>query len=368
MAQKGKTFILNVGLGRCGTTTLAKYFFADSRINTSEPIKELQYFLASTVRRDSYINQLCAKGSEDYYFESSPQYCNKGIETFVSSIDRFHSILQRDDRVRIVFSLRNLLNRAFSQYWHKISSRFALFGTTEVLNNKRYSKLYQASFFQSLNFSSNYNRVYPEVGKMILYAIEKFGKKNVCIIHTPSLDEGLGHLFQGLNLGSNPKIPLKRHNAGRAPVFVYSGDSNTVAQVFTANGTALVKIPKQKCLLFSRSHSEVLSGDEWDLEALVASSLTWSRSIDTRVLPFKFLNYLGDQMAQLAKVPESCFLGTSRAECIQEVTTLPEEIEIPDVLPVFDDLKQMKGVQILSFMPTIGPLPKSVMLQQRPQT
>jgi hypothetical protein len=338
--------ILNLGLARCGTTATAALFSQMPGMSTPEGIKELKFFLAAADPQ-SYRG-LFTNPQGPVLFESSPPYMGGGTERFAQVMARAQAMTGQGFEVTVLIVMRNLINRAFSHYWHDIAVHYAAYGrywsVKTAEDPRRFTRLYETDFLAELSQPKADAKFQPKVAQMLDMAIATFGAERVRIGHTAGLDTALADLFSQLGLTHRFALtPTPRLRGSRAPLFLEAGSSGSEVTITTRNGPREVTIPAGHGLLL-RDHSvELLSDLHHDIARIAAASRRWTRRLETHELPQRVLEYLHRQKRSIARLPKQCFLAGQRQAILQDIAALPARLEITEAEPQADLLLKAFG-------------------------
>lgn len=333
--KKSKKIIVNIGLARCGTTAAATLFAQGlPGFSTPRGVKELKYFLKDHAGPTDYFDYFDFT-EEDILFESSPPYMHNGLEKFSQVLDRIMEVRDLGVEITILVHVKNLIKRAFSHYWHDISSHHSIYGSVwavrEVDDPQRYNLLHTQAFAGALNKPKN--KFLPRMAEMLSLAIAKLGEENVCILHTPSMDAGLDDLLDRLNV-QHEGVRTPRISGARSPLYLNGGQSYSFADGDTVKE---IEIPEGCCLLFARHHQERLDTKKYDIARIIEASDGWSRSFEKAdlkpELSQKIRTYLDNQGSLMSSLPEGCFLGGCRDELLKDVVSFPETMNIKPLEP-----------------------------------
>lgn len=130
MSRKPNLFI--IGAMKAGTTALHNYLSSHPQIFMSS-VKEPQYFASSTMRSGSekqYRQLFAAAADEIYVGESSTGYSKMTFRSEVAK--RIHSY---SPRARIIYLVRDPLERAISQYKHMMRDHYEIRPFSEVITD-----------------------------------------------------------------------------------------------------------------------------------------------------------------------------------------------------------------------------------------
>ena len=327
--------IINAGLARCGTTATYDVFRKLPGFATPRGVKELKFFLQGEDPA-AYLAHFSPQPG-DALFEASPPYMHNGVETFEAILRKLLALRDAGLDVHLLVHVRNLLKRAFSHYWHDINGHFAIFGRAwrvkTVDDPRRFQLLYKNSFLSELTSEQRRDHFMPHVGEMLHRAVELLGQDRVRVVHTQGLDAGItAFLREFLGRPDMPGVTVPRLGAVAAPLYLYGGKTGQSFTLWDEDRTQ-VSIPAHTCLLFARRHQEVLSGTDHDLAEITRASERWTRAFDTSVLPQSFRAYLDAQAAQLATLPEACFLAGQRDAILADLAEVPDHLSIRTAEP-----------------------------------
>lgn len=334
--------ILNIGLARCGTTATEDYFRALSGFSTPVGVKELKFFL-QPADPQSY-RTLFTDPQGDMLFESSPPYMGGGPKRFSDVLARVQALTDHGFDVTILVLVRNFLARAFSHYWHDISSQYALYGRYWSVQTKddprRFARVYDRSFLAELSLPRSDAKFLPKVSQMVEAAIAVLGSHRVRIAHTHGLDAALADLFGQIGLAHRlPLAPVPRLRGSRASMVLTRGLSGGPATIPTRTGPRQIIIHPGQAVLVQDKAVEILPADRFELEQIAKAAQCWTHSFDPADLPPRVLDYLNRQRRAFARLPRECFLAGQRPEILQDIAALPERMEIappepdPDLFP-----------------------------------
>lgn len=336
-------FVVNVGLARCGTTATEKFFSDHPHVSCPKDVKELKYFFEDSTSLEEYRTHF-EDPDGSILFESSPPYCHVGLDRHTGILEKINAISADDHDVTILFCVRNLLSRAFSHYWHDIGVHYSRHGKSWAVRNddnpNRYAQLYKKSFYRELKDPSGHNKFLPDVAGMITAAIEKFGVDRVKIAHTKQLDAGINDLMNVIDLPTPEPVILPRLPGATSPVYLFGGDEGRDYEFDTADGPQTLTVPAQACILFCRRHSELLTSDKFDVEAIVKASKNWSTEFDTATLPDNVKPYLAEQQSAFNDLPSQCFLGACRDALLADLTKVADKLSIKPMSTPYDQVKE----------------------------
>ncbi|NEX47744.1 hypothetical protein [Pseudotabrizicola algicola] len=335
--------ILNMGLARCGTTATAALFSAVPGMSTPEGIKELKFFM-SDAEPQSYTARFTDPAGP-LLFESSPPYTGGGTERYEQVLTRVMALRDLGFDVTLVFMVRNLLARAFSHYWHDISSQYAPFGrywsVQTPTDPRRFRHLYTSTFLDELQRPKSADKFLPKVAQMIGTAIAMFGVDRVHIGHTNQLDAALQDLMQRACPGfPAPLPPAPRLRGSRAPLIVTGNPATGHVTVATRKGPMDVPLAADEALLVRDKGVERLSAEHYDIPRLADAFSRWTRSFDCTETPPRVADYLQRQSRAMSRLPVECFLAGQRASILKDLTTLPERLEIGLAEPEPDNFSE----------------------------
>lgn len=340
-------FLINPGFARCGTTALHGYFANQKILSTPAQKKEIKAFL-SPINIDSYLSHFnCLENN--VYFESSPPYTCAGMDSFTSVLDNIQNTLlnNSNNEVFFIFNVRNPISRAFSHYWHEIDAHHSVFGKTWRIrtydHQDRLAYPYERSFFDAIK--NNNNNFLPPFGRMIKYAIECFGQDNIFIIHNSAIENGLRELVSRLsflNRISKSKMPVTR--GAYAPYYLYAGDQPAQYLIQTNKKCEFIEIPRNCALLISNRHTELLHNAQFDISRIVAASSIWSRSADSNAVYRMIKDYITEQVALLTNIPQKCFLGLEKDMILEEISSVPPDLQIKPATPSLKAIKDALAV------------------------
>jgi hypothetical protein len=322
-------FIINVGMARSGTTATDAFFRNRQEFAVPQARKELKFFMKhedpSLADYMSHFNSGPLR-----FFEASPPYMHGGMARFESCLKGASALVDQGARVTILFCVRSLLKRAFSHYWHDIGSHHAKFGSVWQINSTdhrdRFQKVFRDSFVQQINRSKA--KLFPDLVGMIVRAIEVLGSENVRVLQMRGLDAGLRDLLEYSGLILREPITTKRITSAAIPQYFFGGRNGRDHEVNTDAGVQQFHVPKNRCLLFARHHSEVLSSEDFNLGRIVDASNSWSRSFDTDLLPDKIFDYLEVQADGVESLPEEVFLAGCAKSLVNELKEIPERLAV----------------------------------------
>lgn len=324
------TFILNVGFARSGTTAAASFMKNHPAISVPAKRKELKYFFQEDVSAEDYVSQF-AKACP-VLFEASPPYAHRGTKDFRTYMIRAAQLVGAGHRVIVLFGMRNFIKRAFSHYWHDISSHYAVYGAQwscrSLDDPARYRSLYYKSFAQQVTETGAADKFLPEAAAMIDTAVEIFGPENVRILHMKALDSSLHEVCSLAGLDPVPETRAFRIKSASAPCFVCKGE-----QLPPRLEAILAPRLKNACLLLSRWHSEMLDGQRYDLEKIVAASRSWTYTLEDTDLPPEVIAHTQDQAEKVAALPNELFLQSAKEDLVEELRQIPERLEMKRMSP-----------------------------------
>jgi hypothetical protein len=333
--KKPKKIVVNLGVARCGTTATATLFSQGlSGFSTPRGVKELKYFLGDHSDPGNYFDHFDFS-EDDILFESSPPYMGRGLEKFERVLDQITELRDLGIQVTVLVHVKNLMKRAFSHYWHGISSHHAIYGSAwrvrEADDPRRFDSVYTQDFSKVL--ANPEKKFMPRLGKMLSLAIERLGEENVCILHTPSMDAGLDDFLNRLDYAHDgvktPRIP-----GARSPLYLLGGQSYSLKN---GNSSKEIEVPEGRCLLFARRYKECLDTSQYDMDRIIGASNKWSRSFEKSSLKpavtKKVKTYLSKQGEQMSRLPEGCFLGGCRDALLEDMVKFPDRMDIKPLEP-----------------------------------
>lgn len=336
------TFIVNVGLARCGTTAASKFMSDHPAFATPTTRKELKYFFTEPVSVKDYVAQFSGPGPR--FFEASPPYARLG-DNFPDCLGRIARLRDAGHRVVILFCLRNLIKRAFSLYWHDIGSHHARYGATWNFRQdddpNRFTKLYTRGFTEQMKAPETREKFMPDVTMLIAEAAKVFGQDAVRIAYMKRLDQSLQELMEMVGIAVDAPVKSKRIAPSSAPLYLNGGLNGHMMDIETKTGPRRVTVPGGTCLLFSRRHAEVLRADRFDIEAITAAAKTWSYDVSRDALPGKLVSYAKRQAAALSKVPSEMVLAGAKKEMMADLRTTPEVLGIEPIRPLWSEVQRL---------------------------
>ena len=328
------SFIVNVGLARCGTTAAAKFMTDHPAFETPAEKKELKYFFDDPVSVEDYVARFTGPGPR--FFEASPPYARLG-EKFPECLARIATLREAGHRVVILFCLRNLVKRAFSLYWHDIGSHHARYGASWNCRRdgdpKRFATLYTRSFAQEMKAPAMRDKFLPDVGTLIAQAVEVFGQDAVRIAYMKRLDPSLAELMEMVGLPPAPPVESKRIASSAAPLYLSGGETGATREVLTSEGAREVTVPAGTCLLISRRHAEVLRADRFDIAAIAAAADSWSYRVTRDALPGRLVSYAKRQTSVLKALPPEMVLAGAKKEMMADLRPMPDTLDIAPIRP-----------------------------------
>lgn len=319
------TFILNVGFARSGTTAAATFMRNHPAISVPAKRKELKYFLKEDVSAEDYVAQF--KMARPVLFEASPPYTHRGVDDFRTYMTRAAQMVDAGHRVIVLFGMRNFVKRAFSHYWHDISSHYAIYGARwscrSLDDPARYRSLYRKSFAQQVTEDGAIDKFLPQSFAMINIALDIFGPDNVRIYHMKHLDASLHEICDLAGLDPVSGTRTFKIKSAAAPRYLRWEDK--IPAKLTA---ALDHRLANGCLLLSRWHSEILDGQRYDLDHIVEASHSWTYTLEGAELPAKVVAHTRDQTEKIATLPDRLFLQAAKSGLVQELQQIPEHLEM----------------------------------------
>lgn len=337
--------VVNVGLARCGTTSTAK-LFADKFDDFATPrvTKELKFFFGQEPV-DKYFDHFDI-GTDQFSFESSPPYCHRGIEDFQRSMGRIMQL--KTDlglEVHILFNLRNLLQRAFSHYWHDIDAHHAAFGKLWAVKKadhpRRYESHYRTRFRQELR-KNRLERFLPRVGEHITHAIAVMGAEHVHVAYTKALDAAMADFLARLDApcaGTDFTVP--RTSGAAEPVIFRTDNIGRLIDDDVPSHLSDFRGPADSAFLITRRLAEIVDGSVHDIALLKSASKDWTRRIRTdKVLPL-VAPQIEAQVKLIEAVPDHCFLSDCKADLLHDLTTNREVLKVKPRQVRADDLERM---------------------------
>ena len=346
MKNGPRMFFLSTGYARSGTTSLHRHFMRQKSVRTPVSTKEIKYFEKKNPNLKSYI-ELFENSDSNFFFESSPPYSHKGAARFRESLRRAHLVLGED--VVLLISIRPLLERAFSHYWHDINSQYSLYGTSWKIRNPsspdRYNCLYNRSFYDEIleQNSRSIRKYFPPISKQIEFCLSEFGEDSVKIIGLKFLSKAIDELHDYYDIQrNNIDEPLTRSNGTRMPYYIHSPEG-VCREVETDEGYVLVNVPGNKALLI-HSNPELIGQEQCDLNALVNSQVNWTSELNLELLPDWVSSYVDLQKNFLKQLPECVFMGSSKSETLNYMDS-GSRYSVKKHIPSFDALKQLNLIQ-----------------------
>lgn len=324
------TFLLNVGFARSGTTAAASFMKNHPVVSVPAKRKELKYFMREDINVDDYISQFTKEGP--VLFEASPPYTHRGLEDFRTYMARAAHFAQAGHRVIVIFCIRNLIKRAFSHYWHDISSHYAIYGGQWSCRSTdspiRFRSLYTKSFTQQVTEAEACEKFLPKCAAMIRTSVDIFGADNVRICHMKELDASLHEISELAGLTAVPDNRSFRIMSASAPRYLRQGDP-LWARVSATEAARL----ENSCLLFSRWHSEILDGKKFDLDRITSAARHWTYMIDRVDLPDEVVTHTLSQADEIAALPKELFLQDAQDALVAELRKVPDRLEMEQISP-----------------------------------
>jgi len=206
------TFII-CGTMRGGTTSLYNYLMTHPEICMSRK-KEVHYFDLNYYKGVKWYEkhfEECKNGKVKAIGEASPSYMY-----FEEVPKRIHEFLPN---VKLIFILRNPVNRVYSHYWHEVRHTQENLSFEEAIE-KEEERLSQGDIFSKIHYS------YKDRGKYIIQ-IKRFKKyfsnDQMLFLMTEDLEQSpekvMKKIFEFLKVNTNftdPSWNIK-HNEGKIP-------------------------------------------------------------------------------------------------------------------------------------------------------
>ena len=343
-----RKLIINLGLARCGTTALYHYFRSQAEYSTPEDIKELKFFLHPN-NPEEYLKHF--KFTDDsILFESSPPYMHKGLDRFRKVIGRISVLRELGFDVYFLINIRNLLERAFSHYWHDISSQYSIFGKymgmSKLDDPRRFGCLYETGFLDELTNPKSSSKFLPDIGQMLHLLCSVMGADRVKIVLQSNLDKGIDAFQEEVAPELDPPpIKTPRILETRAPAYLYGGENGETFSAALPDGTEEVNVPAHCCVLFARRHQELLLGTTYDLKCITDAEAKWTKSLTADLIPQSVTDYLVEQRKLLGNLPQEFFLATPRDEVLEEVFAIPPMLSVKTTVPDASAVKHLVSGQ-----------------------
>jgi hypothetical protein len=210
-----------VGAPKCGTTTLYNYLSAHSAILMSK-IKEPAFFDKDSffdsndeARAQEWSKYLALFDRDDT--EKKIRYLGDATPTMVfpKMVSRIRKMCGGD--VKIIISMRNPVDRAYSHYWH--GYRLGL------EKGHPDSELFQEEDPASIQDTGRFPKYYVLTGRYWMHIdrfVETFGRENVLLLNFDEIienpDGAMDKVWSFLNL-SPVTVQEKRSNPSQAPRF-----------------------------------------------------------------------------------------------------------------------------------------------------
>lgn len=204
MSRKPNLFI--IGAMKAGTTSLHNYLSSHPQIFMSS-VKEPKYFSSSTIWRGSdkkYRRLFAAATDELYAGEASTEYSKRTSKSEVA--ERIYSY---SPRARIIYLVRDPLERAISQYKHMMRNHYEIRRFSEVITDPYDRTLTNSHYAYQLRpyidlFESN--SIYVDTFESLINSPQLFCRRLFSWL-------GIDDSFVPPNLG-------KTYNAGPDSIYV----------------------------------------------------------------------------------------------------------------------------------------------------
>lgn len=326
-----KTFLINPGGARCGTTATYLSFKNHPVVNVPSREKEIKAFFDPDANLDKYLDKFSGGGS--IYFESSPPYMGRGLTAFSNVLDKAIEVLGRN--IYFLFNLRSLASRSFSHYWHEINKHHSLYGKYWKVKSsedpERYRYNYKLGFFDAI--LSEPNKFLPDYMGMILLTGEKVGWENVGVMIQDDIEFGFNMLCDDILKIDVWDGIFVRNKGVRAPIFYNSGD------VVFNDSERLGMVPEGKLLRIGHDSVELLSSDAYNINDIYEASQSWTRFVERSTVVEHMKEYLHGQAEKALLVPKDSILSNthSLAEYLSltaDLSVQPQEFSSEKVRPL----------------------------------
>lgn len=336
--NKVNLVIINMALARTGTTSLHRYMENNKGVSVPTNIKEIKAFLNKTPTFDFYKKKFDFSSAK-VLFESSPPYMHLGLDVFENVLSNIETSFGNEVDFNFIFSLRPVLNRAFSHYWHEIGSHYAIFGRRWLVKEKddpkRFNETFNYSFGDVLNGKSFKNNYLPEYASMIEKTYLKFGQDKVKVIVSSNIESGVSNIFNSKGLDSNNFLKKIRVNQAIFPNYLISGERATLIQVDTSHGPKLVKLPKNSLFISTKHGAELISDGSFDIKKVYNASVAWERKYNTDLVSESIKHFINEQANILDRLPEDIFYGCDKGDVVSNQRFSPETLAIkPSGIPI----------------------------------
>lgn len=201
------------GTQRGGTTSLARYLMEHPEICIPRK-KEIHFFDLNYERGIKWYERQFRACKKDFKAigEASPFYM------YLESVpERIHSLLPD---VKLIFILRNPVDRAYSHYWYEVKLGFEYLSFEEAIMREE-ERLARGDLFSKQHYS------YLDRGKYVIQLerfLEYFPREQMLILMHQDLlekpDQVMRQIFEFLAVDSDFRSPnwkLKRYNVGGVP-------------------------------------------------------------------------------------------------------------------------------------------------------
>lgn len=282
-------------------------------------------------------------------FGAAPSALHSGPAGIESLLHRLDDLAACTARLRILFCLRNPLERAFSHYWRDIAGHHALYGRFWRVARKdhpdRFASLYRRSFGEELADPASQAKLLPPLAETAAMIISRHGPEAVRFVPSHDLASALATLLAQLGHPPVTAIPPIAPAADFAPVYLHGRAGGTSFPVETHKGREEVLVPGHVAVIVTPKETDLLSATEHDLERIVGAAGSWTRDCSTGDLPAVAREFAGRQHELLSGLPQDCFLPGQRGPALAEIARIPERLSIAPVPIPADQVRRLIGTR-----------------------